>query len=54
MPDFTGKTVRMVLKTAVERGIDVDVIGNGKAVFQRPPAGRAVPAKGQVAVWFKE
>lgn len=53
VPDFTGKTVRAVLKAARERSIDVNVIGSGRAVSQRPAPGQALPRKGPVIVSFQ-
>ncbi|TAN60091.1 PASTA domain-containing protein [bacterium] len=53
VPDFTGKTVRNVIKIAKEKSLDVNVTGSGKAVLQKPGPGKAVPADGRVAVWFQ-
>lgn len=52
VPDFTGKSVRMVMRIAKERSLGVDIIGNGRAYAQRPAPGSA-PGKGNVAVWFQ-
>ncbi len=54
VPDFTGKTVRAVLKMALERSIEVNVIGSGRAVSQRPAPGQSMPGgKGHVIVSFR-
>lgn len=53
VPDFVGKSVRTVMKTSKERAFDVEVIGSGRAVLQKPAPGDSIPAKGPVVVWFK-
>lgn len=53
VPDYRGKTVRKVLSMAMEDSLDVDVIGGGVAVRQRPAAGRKIGRKGVVSVWFQ-
>ncbi len=53
VPDFTGKTVRSVLRMAKGRSFDVNVMGSGKAVSQKPAPGRALPTKGPVVVFFQ-
>jgi len=53
VPDFTGKTVRAVLRMARGRSFDVSVKGSGKAISQRPAPGRALPTKGPVVVVFQ-
>ncbi|MBI5345359.1 MAG: PASTA domain-containing protein, partial [Deltaproteobacteria bacterium] len=52
-PDFSGKTVRTVLSMARDRSINIEIVGSGKAVAQRPSSGRSIPANGQVVVWFQ-
>ncbi|HUH66185.1 MAG TPA: penicillin-binding transpeptidase domain-containing protein [Syntrophales bacterium] len=39
MPDFTGMTMRDVLKKAREKGLEIQVAGTGWAVSQEPKAG---------------
>ncbi|MBI5237179.1 MAG: PASTA domain-containing protein [Deltaproteobacteria bacterium] len=53
VPDFTGKTVRAVLRLAKGRSFDVDIMGSGRAVSQKPVPGSNVPAKGPVVVFFQ-
>jgi cell division protein FtsI (penicillin-binding protein 3) len=53
VPDFTGKTVRSVLRMAKGRSFDVNVMGSGKAVSQKPAPGRNLPTKGPVVVFFQ-
>jgi hypothetical protein len=53
VPDFIGKTVRNVIKIAKEKSLDVNVMGSGKAVLQKPGPGKAAPTDGRVAVWFQ-
>ena len=45
VPDFTGKTVRMVLRMARELDMEINVIGSGVAVSQEPLAGTAQNAQ---------
>ncbi len=52
VPDFTGKSVRMVMRMAKEKSFGVDIIGSGRAYAQKPAPGGA-PGKGNVAVWFR-
>lgn len=53
VPDFTGKSVRMVLKTAKARAFDIEVVGSGRAFNQRPAPGQPPPSNASVVVWFK-
>ncbi|MBI5599853.1 MAG: transpeptidase family protein [Deltaproteobacteria bacterium] len=53
VPDFTGKTVRTVMRIAKERALDVDVEGSGRAVEQTPLPGGAVPKDGGIRVVFE-
>lgn len=53
VPEFRGKTLRKVLSTAGEYSLDVEVIGGGVAVRQRPAAGKKIGRKGTVSVWFQ-
>ncbi len=52
VPDFTGRSVRMVIRMAKEKSFGVDIIGSGRAYAQKPAPGSA-PGKGNVAVWFQ-
>lgn len=53
VPDFTGKTVRAVLKTAKKRSFEVEINGSGRAVSQKPLPGQNIPSKGPVVVYFQ-
>ncbi|HXZ79544.1 MAG TPA: penicillin-binding protein [Terriglobales bacterium] len=50
VPSFLGKSLRSVIETAENAGIDVDVIGTGTAREQVPPPGSHLPAGGRVEV----
>jgi len=52
VPSFLGKSLRSVIESAENAGIDVDVIGTGTAREQIPPPGSRLPAGGRVAVKF--
>ncbi|MEK6790265.1 MAG: penicillin-binding protein [Deltaproteobacteria bacterium] len=45
VPDFTGKTMRAVLRMAKAASLDVDVVGSGAAVSQRPGPGMSAGSK---------
>lgn len=53
VPDFHGKSVRMVLRIAKERAFDVEIKGSGRAVAQAPFPGASIPSKGPVVVEFQ-
>jgi cell division protein FtsI (penicillin-binding protein 3) len=53
VPDFHGKSVRMVLRIAKERAFEVEVKGSGRAVAQAPFPGASIPSKGPVVVEFQ-
>ncbi len=53
VPDFRGRTIRVVLRMAKANSIDVEVKGSGRAAAQRPKPGSRPPDKGPVVVWFK-
>ena len=52
-PDFTGKTVRAVLKMAQEKSIEVEIAGSGKAISQSLAPGRGNPSSARVKVFFR-
>jgi hypothetical protein len=52
MPDFTGMTMRDVLKKAREKGLDIRVAGTGWAVSQEPRAGMPIRNHRSCAVSF--
>lgn len=51
MPDFRGMSMRNVLQVMEKRGINIRLIGSGRAAEQSPPPGQAI--KGTGAVWIK-
>ncbi len=53
VPDFSGKTMRSVLRVAGKRAFDVSVVGSGRAVSQKPEAGKMLPDTGAVTVVFQ-
>jgi len=53
VPDFHGKSVRMVLRIAKERAFDVEIKGSGRAVAQSPFPGASIPSNGPVVVSFE-
>jgi cell division protein FtsI (penicillin-binding protein 3) len=53
VPDFHGKSVRMVLRIAKDRAFDVEIKGSGRAVAQTPFPGASIPEKGPVVVSFE-
>lgn len=53
VPDFHGKSVRMVLRIAKERAFDVEIKGSGRAVAQSPFPGASIPSSGPVVVSFE-
>ncbi|MEW6334682.1 MAG: penicillin-binding transpeptidase domain-containing protein [Thermodesulfobacteriota bacterium] len=52
VPDFRGMTIREVLKKSRERGLEIQVIGSGWAVSQRPAAGLPLPKDRLCTVTF--
>jgi cell division protein FtsI (penicillin-binding protein 3) len=53
VPDFTGKTMRAVLRSASASGMEVDLSGSGRAVWQKPGPGAAMPKGRPVEVRFQ-
>ncbi len=52
VPDFSGKSLRLVLAESVELGMQVDVLGTGLARAQFPAAGTMLAAGERVRVVF--
>ena len=52
VPSLIGKPVRAAVETAQEAGFEIDVIGDGVAREQAPPAGTRIAPGGRVAVRF--
>ncbi len=53
MPDFSGKSLRQVMLTAQRLGLDVKLVGTGKAVSQNPPPGHALQGQNRGVVKFE-
>lgn len=53
MPDFSGKTVRSVLRLAREVPLEMKIVGSGKAVYQRPLPGEKITQGASAEVRFK-
>ncbi|MDD2309732.1 MAG: penicillin-binding transpeptidase domain-containing protein, partial [Desulfuromonadaceae bacterium] len=51
MPNFRGMSMRRVLQVMEKRGINIRLIGSGKAAEQSPPYGHKI--RGTDAVWIK-
>ena len=52
VPDFRGMALVAVLRRSSALGVDVEVVGSGKAKRQSPPPGGVMPAGGRVRVEF--
>jgi cell division protein FtsI (penicillin-binding protein 3) len=52
MPDFTGKSLRVVLKECARMGLVLQPSGSGVAVEQIPPAGALIKPASRCTVWF--
>ncbi|HLC18497.1 MAG TPA: penicillin-binding protein [Thermodesulfobacteriota bacterium] len=53
VPDFSGKSLRMVLRAAQSVGVPVDVTGSGVAIKQSPEAGGKLGKNTTVRVWLR-
>jgi cell division protein FtsI (penicillin-binding protein 3) len=53
VPSFAGKSVRSAIEMAEDIGLDLDVVGNGLARDQSPPAGTRVVSGAKVSVRFE-
>ena len=51
MPNFTGMSMRRVLQVMEKRGINIRLIGSGRAAEQSPPPGHKI--RGVDEVWIK-
>ena len=51
MPDFRGMSMRRVMQVMEKRGINIRLMGSGRAVEQNPPPGQAI--RGADEVWIK-
>jgi cell division protein FtsI (penicillin-binding protein 3) len=52
VPSFVGKTVRGVVESAQDAGLELEAVGSGVAREQSPPAGTHVAAGAHVTVQF--
>lgn len=52
VPSFTGKSVRSAIETAEADGLDLDIVGDGVAQDQSPPAGSHVTNGTRITVRF--
>jgi cell division protein FtsI (penicillin-binding protein 3) len=52
MPDFSGKSLRQVVLTAQRLGLDLKLVGSGKAVSQKPPPGEVLQGQTHGVVKF--
>jgi cell division protein FtsI (penicillin-binding protein 3) len=52
MPDFAGKTMRQVMLTAQRLGLDLKLVGSGKAISQTPPPGQVLQGQTRGVVKF--
>lgn len=51
-PDFVGKTVKDVMEEAAAQGVEIDLLGNGLARTQMPPAGALLRPGEHIQVRF--
>lgn len=51
MPDFRGMSMRRVMQVMEKRGINIKLMGSGRAVEQNPPPGQTI--RGADEVWIK-
>jgi beta-lactam-binding protein with PASTA domain len=52
VPNFVGKTVQSVMEEAAQNGIEVDMLGQGMARAQSPPAGALIVPGEHILVRF--
>jgi cell division protein FtsI (penicillin-binding protein 3) len=52
VPSFAGKSVRSAIELAESSGFDLEVVGDGRAQTQSPPAGTHIATGGRVTVTF--
>ena len=52
VPSFSGKSVRSSIELAQSSGLDLEVVGNGVAQDQTPPAGAHVVSGARIKVRF--
>ncbi len=52
LPDFSGMSMRRVLKWGAYHGVNLTLTGNGQAIRQSPKPGTPVSPGGRCSVWF--
>lgn len=52
MPDFSGRSLRQVVSTAQKLGLDLRLVGTGRAVAQSPPPGQVLQGQTRGIVKF--
>ncbi len=52
VPSFLGKSVRSSIETAQDSGLELNVVGSGRALDQSPPPGSHVASGARVTVKF--
>jgi cell division protein FtsI (penicillin-binding protein 3) len=53
MPDFSGKSIRQVVLTAQKLGLDLKLVGTGRAISQNPPPGQVLQGQTRGVVKFE-
>ncbi len=53
MPDFSGKSIRQVVQTAQRLGLDLQLVGSGRAIAQSPSPGRVLQGNTKGVVRFQ-
>jgi cell division protein FtsI (penicillin-binding protein 3) len=53
MPDFSGKSIRQVVQTAQRLGLDLQLIGSGRAIAQSPSPGQVLQGNTRGVVRFQ-
>jgi len=53
MPDFSGKSIRQVVQTAQRLGLDLQLIGSGRAFAQSPSPGQVLQGNARGVVRFQ-
>ena len=52
MPNFHGMSMRRVMQVMEKRGINIKLMGSGRAAEQSPPPGHKIKEVGEVWVKF--
>ena len=52
VPNFVGKTLQNVMEEAAQQGVQIDLMGDGMARAQSPPAGALIMPGERVLVRF--